>query len=374
MTTFNDILGTTPSDPNARVKQRYKSLCIRVHPDKGGSKALMQLVCNAYENISKGKGDSAILLSLGMFEKETALRDQDLKKARKERDELFAANQQLKAKLSQQSPANSTADSERKIALLEAEVRLLKEDRRRSINQKGAAIAEKHKLASQLRKALSENEILETEVNEKSGVSLSMTWLRLKPHLLVAFSLFFVFGVAMLSARSIDWGNIPAIFNSKEKKIVPKARVVYANNTQEQIPDIKSVIEREIKVKDSGILQPFLELIEHSGVWSLASYQGTNQPYIAIRSDKGSYVVNDCSGAFTFYLNQTYKPLRVAANLIYSHQNQQFHVYKIPYGQGASPHSWLQSRKLQINDDYFTSEQFGFSRAALVQHCLLAAS
>ncbi|PCS22934.1 hypothetical protein BTN49_1492 [Candidatus Enterovibrio escicola] len=56
------------------------------------------------------------------------------------------------------------------------------------------------------------------------------------------------------------------------------------------------------------------------------------------------------------YINKHFKPLRVAANLIYLRQNQHFHVDQIPYGQGSSPESWLQSRKLQINKEYFTSE------------------
>ncbi|WP_223824273.1 hypothetical protein [Candidatus Enterovibrio escicola] len=101
---------------------------------------------------------------------------------------------------------------------------------------------------------------------------------------------------------------------------------------------------------------PFLRSTNKAGILLLGSYTVSNKPYISIRSDKGSYIVNACAGKFTLYINKHFKPLRVAANLIYLRQNQHFHVYQIPYGQGSSPESWLQSRKLQINKEYFTSE------------------
>lgn len=376
MTTFNEILGTTAKDLQATVKQRYKLLCNRVHPDKGGSKALMQLVCHAYENISKGKGECALTLAPAMPDKEKERLNKELTAAQKERDALFGLNKQLSAQLAKKTPPspNLNADYGRKIALLEGEILLLKEDRHRINGQKDAAMAEQYKLATELRKALTENEIVETDSNHKLSANFFNTRLRNYAPLYSVLGLFLLSGIVFFTATAIDWDDVSAMFKAKQVEKPPKVRVVHAPQREQKAEKVVTEVKNDEQDQDNRHLQPFLQLSNDSGIWSLAAYQGTAKPYIAIRSDNGSYVVNDCSGSFTFYLNQSYKPLRVAANLIYSHQNQQFHVYKIPYGQGSSPHSWLQSRKLQINDDYFTSEKFGVSRAALAEHCLASTS
>lgn len=368
MTTFYEILGASPQEIDAKIKERYKLLCTRVHPDKGGSKALMQLVLHAYDHILKGKGESGIQFSTAQFSQIK----KELNEIKIERDALLGINQQLKNQLNEKIKSNKE-EPLRKAALLRAEVALLKEERGRLMHQKELWIKEKKKLTKKWQKALSENETLETDAHRQ----LSMK--RLKTMLLpfkryggafLAFSFIAIMGFNLMGSQGFR-----SLFQEKETVLTQqKSRVIYAPFTKEQEEDVKNILENAEPVKERIYSLPFLELTDRAGIWSLSAYTGTKQPYIAIRSDNGSYVVNDCSGNFTFYSNQVFKPLRVAANLIYSHQNQYFHVYQIPYGQGSSPQSWLQSRKLQINEEYFTSQEFASSRDSLVKECLARTS
>ncbi|EOD78389.1 hypothetical protein D515_02960 [Grimontia indica] len=376
MTTFNEILGTKSGDPESTVKQRYKLLSVRVHPDKGGSKALMHLVRHSYDNIVKGKGEHPLAIPAVSFATggNTAALERELSAVKKERDELSALNQLLKVQLNQArkgstNTSNST-DYSRKIAQLEGEMVLLKEERNRLQSQKDAAIVEQGKLAGELRRALSENEMLETELERNAGVKMPGAVQWAQKFWLPAMAMSSLVAVLFLGATMVNWSAMTVWFDSEEPEVTPpKVTVVHAKPKSPIAADNEPATEDNTPVMSEALRKPFLQLTNKTGVWSLASYTETERPYIAIRSDNGSYIVNDCSGEFRLYLNEPFKPLRVAANLIYLHQNQHFHVYKIPYGQGSSAESWLQSRKLQINDELFTSEAFRDSRSALLEKC-----
>ncbi|CZF82014.1 hypothetical protein [Grimontia marina] len=373
MTTFNEILGTKSGDPESTVKQRYKLLSVRVHPDKGGSKALMHLVRHSYDNIVKGKGEHPILIpSVSTVGNNTAL-ERELAAVKKERDELSALNKLLKVQLSQSRKASNSGsgiDYSRKITQLEGEIALLKDERNRLQNQKDAAIGEQGKLAGELRRALSENEVLETELERSSGRKMPGAIQWAQKFWLPAMATSSLVVVLFLGASMLNWSVISAWFNTEEPEVIPPTvRVVHAKPKDQTTTDNVPTIEETEPTMKETLRLPFLKLTTETGVWSLASYTESNGPYISIRSANGSYVVNDCSGEFRLYLNEPFRPLRVAANLIYLHQNQHFHVYKIPYGQGSSAESWLQSRKLQINDEFFTSEAFRESRTALLKKC-----
>ncbi|WP_332308887.1 hypothetical protein [Enterovibrio coralii] len=185
MTTFNELLGTKSGDSDTVIKQRYKLLSHRVHPDKGGSKALMQLVRHAYENVSKGKGDGFLTPPASVSMGNGGVSDAEVQKIRRERDELHALNQLLKAQLAQaksgmktQSGGDSTG-FQRKIAQLEGEIVLLKDERNRLKAQKDEAVSEQNKLAGDLRRALSENEVLETDLHNAPSIQLASitSWL-----------------------------------------------------------------------------------------------------------------------------------------------------------------------------------------------------
>ncbi|MDD1782796.1 hypothetical protein LRP49_16605 [Enterovibrio sp. ZSDZ35] len=376
MTTFNELLGTKSNDSEAVIKQRYKLLSHRVHPDKGGSKALMQLVHHAYDNVSKGKGDNYLTPPASISMRDSSLSNLELQKITRERDELNALNQLLKAQLAQAQASSkkqysgSNAEYERKIAKLEGELVLLKDERNRLKAQKEDTKNEKNKLAADLKRALSENEVLETELDNAPSLQLAAisSWTkRIAMPLIVTLSLV---GAGVYGVNKVNWLLVKSWFvGSPPPPPAPALKVVHAVEKKQE--DQAEVEQDDVVVSedfDTGRM-PFLQLTKRSGSWSLAAYTESEQPYIAIRSDNGSYIVNDCSGAFTLYLNEQYRPLRVAANLIYMHQNQHFYVYKIPYGQGSSPESWLQSRRLKINDEYFTSDDFGANYNALVDQC-----
>ncbi|CZF78579.1 hypothetical protein GCE9029_00929 [Grimontia celer] len=373
MTTFNEILGTKSGDPESTVKQRYKLLSVRVHPDKGGSKALMHLVRHSYDNIIKGKGEHPLAIPSVSSGGNTTALARELAAVKKERDEFSALNQLLKVQLNQSRKGNtggSGIDYSRKIAQLEGEMVLLKEERNRLQSQKDAAIVEQGKLAGELRRALSENEMLETELERNSGVKMPGAVQWAQKFWLPAMAMSSLIVVLFLGASMVNWSAMTTWFDSEEPEVTPPTvRVVHAEPKNQTIADNEPTIEEIVPTMEETLRLPFLKLTSKTGVWSLASYTESNRPYISIRSANGSYIVNDCSGEFRLYLNEPLKPLRVAANLIYLHQNQHFHVYRIPYGQGSSADSWLQSRKLEINDELFTSESFRDSRDALLKKC-----
>ncbi|MGF1767181.1 hypothetical protein L4D06_07320 [Enterovibrio makurazakiensis] len=379
MTTFNELLGTKPGDTESTVKQRYKLLSTRVHPDKGGSKALMQLVRHAYDNIVKGRGESALSIpaSVSASGASSLALERELLRAKKERDEFEALNQLLKVQLTQARKGqgigvntNANADFSRKVAQLEGELVLLKEERNRLALQKESAIAEQNKLAGELRRALSDNEVMETELDRKSGMKMPGLLIWAQKFWLPAMAMSSLVIVLVLSVKMLDWSFVTGWFDeTPPEAAAPIVRVVHAKPSEEQVALAVSNVLDAVQTETETQALPFLKLTQKTGIWSLASYTESNKPYIAIRSDNGSYIVNDCSGDFSLYLNEPYKPLRVAANLIYQHQNQHFHVYRIPYGQGSSAKSWIQSRKLKINEEFFTSKSFKSSRLELLDQC-----
>ncbi|MDD1794710.1 hypothetical protein LRP50_16365 [Enterovibrio sp. ZSDZ42] len=379
MTTFNELLGTKPGDTESTVKQRYKLLSTRVHPDKGGSKALMQLVRHAYDNIVKGRGESALSIpaSVSASGASSLALERELLRAKKERDEFEALNQLLKVQLTQARKGqgigintNANADFSRKVAQLEGELVLLKEERNRLALQKESAIAEQNKLAGELRRALSDNEVMETELDRKSGMKMPGLLIWAQKFWLPAMAMSSLVIVLVLSVKMLDWSFVTGWFDeTPPEAAAPIVRVVHAKPSEEQVALAVSNVLDAVQTETETQALPFLKLTQQTGIWSLASYTESNKPYIAIRSDNGSYIVNDCSGDFSLYLNEPYKPLRVAANLIYQHQNQHFHVYRIPYGQGSSAKSWIQSRKLKINEEFFTSKSFKSSRLELLDQC-----
>lgn len=372
--TSHELLGTLSSYPPEKIKQQYKLLCLRVHPDKGGSKALMQLVCYAYDNIIKGKGDHLLSLASSFDIKDKTRLEKALLQLKRENDKLTKENQQLKTQNEQKNGRRNSTNSEdlRKISLLESEIALLKEERSRLIGQKESAFFEQNKLINELRKSLSEKEMLETELNQKVNYHIPPFFYKIKRQSKLILSSCLIAVIALFGLHSIHWDHVSSFFKSREdSSLTPaKIRVVHPPLTQTQQDEIKDIVDNSTQNYQQDKHEPFLQLTDNSGIWHLANYTETGLPYIAIRSENGSYIVHDCSGQFRLYLNQNHKPLRVAANLIYSHKNQYFHVYKIPYGQGSSPESWLQMRKLQINNELFTSEQFSNTREILFERCL----
>lgn len=66
----------------------------------------MQLVRHAYENVAKGKGESLLTIPASASVREGGVLEQEVHKARRERDELNALNQLLKTQLAHAQAKN----------------------------------------------------------------------------------------------------------------------------------------------------------------------------------------------------------------------------------------------------------------------------
>ena len=98
MTTYHELLGTSEEDSARNIKQRYRLLSARLHPDKGGSKAMMQLLSFAYEKVQGGCGNDNIDMLKVDFSSEQQLKSMTLELARlkRELEGLRTENQSLK--------------------------------------------------------------------------------------------------------------------------------------------------------------------------------------------------------------------------------------------------------------------------------------
>jgi DnaJ-domain-containing protein 1 len=47
------ILGVSPRDSDETIRNRYRELALRLHPDRGGSNERMRIVNNAFERITR---------------------------------------------------------------------------------------------------------------------------------------------------------------------------------------------------------------------------------------------------------------------------------------------------------------------------------
>ncbi|WP_025674201.1 J domain-containing protein [Salinivibrio socompensis] len=185
MTTWNELLGVNAGETAEQVKQRYKRLSSRVHPDKGGSTGLMQLVSEAYQAIKAGKGEGSALGQSQREGNQAALRSQ-IARLQKELASLQQENRTLKSRQAgQQIPAHLTA----KIAKLEFDNRQWREHyqklerQHQTLEGQHVRLTREHDQEKQdatqrnreLKDALTRVEQLETELTHKA------TPVKLKP-------------------------------------------------------------------------------------------------------------------------------------------------------------------------------------------------
>lgn len=151
MTTFHELLGTTATDSLDVVKQRYRLLSHRVHPDKEGTPALMLLIRHAYEKIKAGKGNEPLL----WVTHETALARQTLENTKLQQQNTMLASRlkQLEQREQQNYQAIKTLQQ------YEKQLSLLKNERRHLLLRKEAEQSEKLKLAKELKRVLLEQQL-----------------------------------------------------------------------------------------------------------------------------------------------------------------------------------------------------------------------
>lgn len=377
MTTWNELLGVGASESAEQIKQRYRQLSIRVHPDKGGSTGLMQLVSEAYQAVKNGKGDHSPLDSQQSAGGTAALRSQ-VARLQKELAALQQENRTLRARqANNQIPAHLTA----KIAKLEFDNRqwrehyqklekqhhVLEEQHQRLSKQHDSDKKESKQLNRELKQALSQIEQLETELKHKATpVTLKVA----KPGLAWRWVLASWGVIAVLMLPTSHWQSMMStLLGQSAPEVAQRVRIVEPLENNQTTAPAPTPTPQVSDSRASMPTAPMIQLTATANQWHVNQFDKVPQPYLALRSEQGSYVVANCQGEFYVYLNTTFQPLRVPPNLDYITQRQHFHVYAIPYGQGASIDSWQLARKVKIFDDTFVSEDLAPQLSAFEQSC-----
>ncbi|OOE86656.1 DnaJ domain-containing protein [Salinivibrio sharmensis] len=377
MTTWNELLGVNAGESAEQIKQRYKRLSSRVHPDKGGSTGLMQLVSEAYQAVKSGKGEgSALGQSLGDAS-QSALRSQ-VARLQKELAALQQENRALKSRQANtQIPAHLTA----KIAKLEFDNRQWREQyqklerQHQSLESQHHALQREHdhrkkdlsQVNRELKEALTRVEKLETDLTRKAT---PVTLKPAKPGLSWRWVLASWIIVVVLMSPLGPWQQwLERVLGQEQNLAAQRVRIIAPEPSDSTPTSAQNATQPPSEPAPVMPAAPMIQLSPDANQWHINQYADTAQPYLALRSEEGSYVVANCMGEFYVYLNQGYQPLRVPPNLDYVAQRQHFHVYAIPYGQGASVDSWQLARKVQIFDDTFVSADLAPTLSAFEQSC-----
>ncbi|MCG7496272.1 hypothetical protein MHO82_05320 [Vibrio sp. Of7-15] len=389
MDTYHDILGTTKDNTAQECKLRYKALGARVHPDKGGSKALMQLVRRAYDKVSSGAGHHEV------FDPEVTETDNTLIISRMqsaistlkdENERLTKENEALKQSTSE-SPTNaspSTSDSEKdqKIERLSSaldsankelmQVKISLADANKALQQEKANNKTNQTANQQPFSPAASGSGWDQTTPAKSGNSGS---LKLKLTALI-ICLLLVLGMGYLSLgigewdRWIDekWQQTKVWVGMAEEEVVAEKAVEVTKE-----PTVTTLaVEPESPIVDPVKPQHQIMLNHEVDKWQLRYFQNTFVPYLATKSEQGSLVLADCDGVFKYYLAQDLRPLRMPANLTYQSQEQGFFVYEIPYGKGSSAEHWQKSKHLTIFEDVFSNKGFEQANSEFGKLCAVS--
>ncbi|MFD2179610.1 J domain-containing protein [Veronia pacifica] len=378
MTTYHELLGTTQEDSAKNIKQRYRLLSARLHPDKGGSKSLMQLLTFAYENVQNGRGEDDIEMLKADFSSEQQLKVMTLEIARLKHEVEGLRAENLTLKSQGQSKEASSIDTNdavehlnRELAQVKVELSLLKEHRQRLRTYKEGADKEITRLTQELHRALTANEVLETELTQaglKNQVGpvhwASKFWLPV-------FVVFFIF-VASLVSLSLFRPDIfvsqPVVIKDENNKEGLSEQKIAKPDTP---TDVSSINEAKDKTEDTP-LNPEYNLSDvSSSYWTVLTEQKSNISYIALSNQQGSMVIMDCKRDFFFFLRSDIQPLSVSANLIFRHQYKGYIVYAIPYGSGSNIEQWQSGRTLSILGQSFSGTGFDAAESLLKQECVV---
>ncbi|WBA07603.1 DnaJ domain-containing protein [Salinivibrio kushneri] len=377
MTTWNDLLGVKAGDNAEQIKQRYKRLSSRVHPDKGGSTGLMQLVSEAYQAVKSGKGEGSALGQSQSDASQAALRSQ-VARLQKELTALQQENRTLKARQANtQIPAHLTA----KVAKLEFDNRQWREQYQKLERQHQSLESQYHALQREqdqrkkdlvqvnreLKEALTRAEQLETDLTRKAT---PVTLKPAKPGLSWRWVLASWAVMALLISPLGQWQQwVDRFWGQDQDQTAQRVRIIDPAPSEPQPAQANDLPQPQAAPAPVIPVAPMIQLNPDANQWHINQYAETARPYLALRSEQGSYVVANCMGEFYIYLNQGYQPLRVPPNLDYVAQRQHFHVYAIPYGQGASMDSWQLARKVQILEHTFVSADLASKLSAFEQSC-----
>ena len=339
MTTFHELLGTDDSSSAVDIKKRYRQLSVKLHPDKGGSQVLMQMLSMAYQQVLKGKGNqkcSDIIIRDDQCHYSQQQKSVDLKGKIelliKEKSQLqsLVEHYQCEAKQAYCTGENSARQA---LVLLQATNNTLNEQ------------------ISQLRRKIAE---------EATKIVLPVTITTYKKHYIGMICVVLVIIIAV-----VGWFIWHYQTQHSESQLLESMPVYISAQEESVIATHPTTIENAVVVNHVDKIMK----MDAVGLWQQRYYEGTRQPYIAVRSIDGSYIVKDCQEQFSYYANRAHNTGHVAANLIFSTNDRQFSVYRIPYGNGSSDQQWLNSQSLSINNTIFSNNGYKLSALALMKVC-----
>ncbi|PSW06023.1 DnaJ domain-containing protein [Photobacterium lipolyticum] len=373
MASFHDILGTDKNTSSDEVKRRYKLLSTRFHPDKGGSKVIMQLISQAYDQVGKGKGHEEAVHTL--YIKDPAIDNYVGKILQLERDykQLKESNDALKRKLKQAHQENKqkySADARQPNAGNEEKKLRAKNDRLK------AQLAEARR---ELREKSRDVKPFGADSGNQPGVVLSQkvsaqikSLGRFNARRIAVFMIFpVIFLTLMLMLGKEPWLALYAMINEpadKPKTVVTVLDINPDDLVSQQRPQKASELETVAPAKPKPAARIKMEQI--AGSWQYRYFENTQRPYVSVRSEKGSYIVKSCEGGFKYYRNDNLRSHRLPANMIFERRDRHFTIYKLPYGNGSSVTNWSESKSLLINEEYFPNKGFADSYYQLTNACL----
>ncbi len=365
MTTFHELLGTEDGMSSAEVKKRFKSISMRVHPDRGGSDALMRIVSQSYNFVQKGQGNKEVFNSVTVEKGDVTQLKAKIRLLEKENRQLKEAydrsqkeNSKLKVEIKDQVAEQFTQQRRQDKTLLEANEEL-------------------KKLAQTLKTKDREYARLEAEYNsyrEKREHSVSLhnsnkkgrkgNWLFLIVGCLLTVGL-----IANMPGLSEKLGALyKTDTEEKARKVTIQRPLPSEPEAESQTVEVPGIIQA---IPTKPVEYYDIRNVGNVGLWGNFTYLESKKPYIAVKSRSGSYVVKGCNGGFHLYLNQNDKPLRVSPNLSYLLQSDTYHVYEIQYGNGSAIDNWFDSNSLLINSESFSNHNFAQAINRHNQICLV---
>ncbi|MGF1681715.1 DnaJ domain-containing protein [Photobacterium minamisatsumaniensis] len=384
MTSFHEILGTDNNSTPVEIKRCYKQLSSRCHPDKGGSKTLMQMVSQAYEKVVAGNGHEEAIRTVYLKSRtpnnaannEWKAKYQKIEIAHNAlRHEYHSLDKRLKEALQKLDTNNKTQsdDEERLKAALESDIKMLKRENLRLQRQLESARWEANAKA----RAVAPSKF--TSPLASSSLAPISNTLKAQIHSLGAknyrkwcLGLFISVLIMALtySYGSRAWQSVSALFSPEISTNEPVMRILEVSANNDPLVNNQKLQPLTEQILEPPKPLPQIKLISDVGIWALNYYDNTQQPYISVRSEKGSYIVKNCQSDFQYYRNANVRSRRMAANLIFDKHERQFDVYNIPYGNGSFAANWAASKSLLINKEYFPNENFSRSYSELQTHCL----
>ena len=334
MTTFHELLGTDDNCSKAEIKKKYRQLSMKLHPDKEGSQALMRILSLAYQQVSKGNGNkkcSEVTIQRDLNNKAQQQQTVDLKKQVtlliKEKTQLQALIERYQQEVGHAYNAGENRARQTLVLL---------QTTNNGLNEQLV--------------------LLQRQIDSsKSNGCLSENTFKKKCIAMVSAALVII----MLAGGGIWYYQAQ---HSPSLVLLPVPVTVQVKSVSTTQP--ATVANVDVVNNADKIM-----MTDTVGLWQQRYYEGTRQPYIAVRSIDGSYIVKDCEGTFSYYFNRTHHSTRVPANLIFSANDRQFSVYRIPYGNGSSHQQWLNSQSLSINKNIFSNNGYKSSSLALAAVC-----